>query len=160
MASRAFEVYLDNRLIDEVNFQDYPSGRKITAAEVKESLIRHDGYSDRIVVKARSRFGELPRRRTPARERTSFSKLPRRPRTRSNPEYQGHKNWNYWNVSLWINNDEGLYRMARGAVRSNRTLGEAAQEILRELHELGMEKTPDGAPYALGSIRAAISKDM
>ena len=26
--------------------------------------------------------------------------------------YQGHKNWNHWNVSLWINNDEALYNMA------------------------------------------------
>jgi hypothetical protein len=28
-------------------------------------------------------------------------------------KYNGHKNWNHWNVSLWVNNDEGLYRMAR-----------------------------------------------
>lgn len=27
--------------------------------------------------------------------------------------YNGHKNWNHWNVSLWINNDESIYRMAR-----------------------------------------------
>ena len=27
-------------------------------------------------------------------------------------QYLGHKNKNHWNVSLWINNDEGLYRTA------------------------------------------------
>ena len=31
--------------------------------------------------------------------------------------YNGHKNWNYWNVSLWINNDEGLYNLAIQAKR-------------------------------------------
>jgi hypothetical protein len=24
-------------------------------------------------------------------------------------EYQGHTNWETWNVSLWLNNDEGMY---------------------------------------------------
>lgn len=27
--------------------------------------------------------------------------------------YNGHRSWNAWNVSLWLNNDEGLYREAR-----------------------------------------------
>ena len=25
--------------------------------------------------------------------------------------YNGHKNWDYWNVSLWLYNDEPLYRL-------------------------------------------------
>lgn len=32
--------------------------------------------------------------------------------------YNGCKNWNQWNVSLWINNDEGLYCMAVDAVKA------------------------------------------
>ena len=27
--------------------------------------------------------------------------------------YEGWKNWETWNVALWIQNDEGLYNMAR-----------------------------------------------
>lgn len=66
-------------------------------------------------------------------------------------KYNGHKNWNHWNVSLWINNDESLYFRARDlAKRSNR---ERAVEIL--LSELPA-KTPDGAPYSKSSVRAAM----
>ena len=71
--------------------------------------------------------------------------------------YNGHKNWNHWNVSLWIGNDEGLYRMVKGYIRRCRTLNEAAIAILEDLHELGITHTPDGAKYTKTSIRAAIT---
>lgn len=73
--------------------------------------------------------------------------------------YNGHKNWNHWNVSLWINNDEGLYRMALNYVRfKNRSISkqECAQAMLRELHDMGITHTPDGAPYSASSIRSAM----
>ena len=28
--------------------------------------------------------------------------------------YNGWKNWATWNVALWLGNDEGLYKIARG----------------------------------------------
>lgn len=74
--------------------------------------------------------------------------------------YNGHKNWNHWNVSLWINNDEGLYNMAHDYVREsvscygNREM--AAKMMLEVLQEFGTTKTPDGAPYSVSSIRAAM----
>ena len=76
--------------------------------------------------------------------------------------YQGHKNWNHWNVSLWINNDEGLYRIALDCVRQSLNRAEAAERFLSELvrihgpaaHDAHM--TPDGAPYSASSIRAAM----
>lgn len=71
-------------------------------------------------------------------------------------EYNGHKNWNHWNVSLWIGNDEGLYRMARRHIRNSRNRAQAAKNMLAELHELGMTETPDGAPYSVSAIRAAM----
>lgn len=65
--------------------------------------------------------------------------------------YNGHRNWNHWNVSLWINNDESLYRRARElARRSNRNL--AAETLLAELPE----RTPDGARFTKTAIIAAM----
>ena len=70
--------------------------------------------------------------------------------------YSGHKNWNHWNVSLWINNDEGLYSMALSMVRSYANKPRAADIMLQELSTLGITETPDGAPYSVSSIRAAM----
>lgn len=72
------------------------------------------------------------------------------------PKYNGHKNWNHWNVSLWINNDEGLYNMARECVRRNRTRAYAAADMFGQLTQTGITHTPDGAPYSVSSIRAAM----
>ncbi len=65
--------------------------------------------------------------------------------------FNGHKNWNHWNVSLWVSNDEGLYRQA---LRYIRVFGKdrAARRLLEELPKT----TPDGAPYSYSSIRAAL----
>ena len=49
--------------------------------------------------------------------------------------YNGHKNWNHWNVSLWINNDEGLYRMAKDAIRRRRCWNRCAM-ILMAMHSV------------------------
>jgi len=73
-------------------------------------------------------------------------------------KFNGHKNWNHWNVSLWINNDEGLYRLARECVRRAPNRAAAAQAMLDYLDELGHAKTPDGAPYTVTSILAAMVK--
>ena len=36
--------------------------------------------------------------------------------------YTGYKNWTHWNVSLWINNDEGLYLHALELIRGYKVL--------------------------------------
>jgi hypothetical protein len=65
--------------------------------------------------------------------------------------YNGHKTRNMWNISLWINNDEGLYNLARQAVRT-RTRAEAAEYMLEVLPE----RTPDGVKYTKTGIMAAL----
>lgn len=45
---QAFDVYLKSKHIDTVFYSD---GMKIGAEEVKKSLVEHDGYDSRIVVR-------------------------------------------------------------------------------------------------------------
>ncbi len=66
--------------------------------------------------------------------------------------YNGHESWTAWNVSLWINNDEGLYRRALElAQRHGITRGAVLMA-----RELAGEKTPDGARYSLNTVRLAM----
>jgi hypothetical protein len=65
--------------------------------------------------------------------------------------YNGHKNWTHWNVSLYINNEEPLYRMA---LDYKKRYGAAVGA--RKLLELLPSKTPDGATYSLTAVRAAL----
>lgn len=81
-------------------------------------------------------------------------------------KYNGHKNWNHWNVSLWINNDEGLYNLAKDCIASAKATSwysggysprECASFLMKErLSAEGYFFTPDGAPYSVSSIRAAM----
>lgn len=82
-----------------------------------------------------------------------------------NKSFNGHRNWTQWNVSIWINNDEGLYRLAQHAIQitENRTL--AAKAMLQDL-KAGVAmpgevrgnspRTPDGARYSVTAIRNAM----
>ena len=70
--------------------------------------------------------------------------------------YQGCKNYNHWNVSLWINNDERLYHLALYCIKIASNRQQAASNMLDMLQEEGHYKTPDGAPYSVSSIRAAM----
>ena len=65
--------------------------------------------------------------------------------------YNGHKNWNQWNVSLWLSNDEELYNMVCRVLRTN-TKDRAAGIILSQLPS----RTPDNAKYTKTAIRAAL----
>ena len=66
--------------------------------------------------------------------------------------YNGHRSWNAWNVSLWINNDESLYRFALSLVKQY-GIGVGSVKLAQSL---AGEKTPDGARYNLACIREAL----
>jgi len=71
--------------------------------------------------------------------------------------FNGHRSWNSWNISLWINNDEPLYRTARSfAVVHRGDRREAARAMLSWLRGNGVVETPDGAPYTVTSIKEAM----
>lgn len=66
--------------------------------------------------------------------------------------YCGHKNYDYWNVALWLHNEEGLYRLMNDVVASSRSKSEAAATLLSMLPA----KTPDGVKYTKAKILAAL----
>ena len=66
--------------------------------------------------------------------------------------YNGFPSWNQWNVSLWINNDESLYKFCRDTV-ARVGYDKAVMLIHREI---GGDKTPDGGMYNPTAIRGAI----
>lgn len=71
--------------------------------------------------------------------------------------FNGYRSWAQWNVALWLNNDEGLYRMmVRAYGHGRRTKQYAAELILEQLRQLGETTTPDGAHYTATAIRAAM----
>lgn len=68
-------------------------------------------------------------------------------------QYQGHRSWNAWNVSLWINNEESLYRWALELARE---FGVKRAAVVMN-RQLSGQRTPDGAVYNLTCIREAIA---
>ena len=70
--------------------------------------------------------------------------------------YNGHKNKTHWNVSLWINNDVSLYRLAQCWIAQCSTKDIAADCMHRELKANGTTTTPDGFKYSTTAIRAAM----
>lgn len=53
--------------------------------------------------------------------------------------YNGHKNYETWNVCLWISNDEGLYNLSLSCANYD--------EFIDTVRELGMTETPDGVSW-------------
>ena len=75
--------------------------------------------------------------------------------------YNGHRSWNAWNVSLWINNDELTYNLARHLmVELSRQpwfiKNESTNRIVEIMQVFLPSKTPDGAAYNKLSIKLVL----
>lgn len=70
-------------------------------------------------------------------------------------EYNGHPSWAAWNVSLWLCNEEPLYRLALYHLGRAKTIQKAAAALQADLPS----RTPDGARYSLRSLVLAL-KDL
>lgn len=69
--------------------------------------------------------------------------------------YNGYKNYAQWNQSLWLNNDEGLYNMAKDyAKQYNRK--DAAAYMLEALNSCDITHTPDGVKWSKAGILAGM----
>ena len=66
--------------------------------------------------------------------------------------YNGHRSWNAWNVSIWINNDERIYNHAMELLKT-KSLKWAIIEFCKMY-----EKTPDGAKYTHLAVKLALTE--
>lgn len=76
---------------------------------------------------------------------------------KTSKSYNGYANYNQWNQSLWINNDGGLYALAKDAIHNTDSRKEAVNYMLESLvNGCMMEETPDGVKWSKAGIRAAL----
>jgi hypothetical protein len=71
--------------------------------------------------------------------------------------YNGHKNYNAWNVSLWINNDEHLYNLAKWCINISKNKEIAARNMIDELRKRGIANTSDGVKFTKTNVRLAMN---
>ena len=85
--------------------------------------------------------------------------------------YNGWRNWQTWNVALWIGNDESLYRLAltvKGAPdpyeEFQAVLASSALYAIKDQVDgpgiAGQRETPDGARWADETIDTAAINEM
>ena len=83
-------------------------------------------------------------------------------------QYNGHRSWNAWNVSLWLGNDKQLYLLAMDCIKESkrvaaklsckhqvlsRIAGRAARYFM-DVYKFS--RTPDGAAYNHLSVKLAM----
>lgn len=76
-------------------------------------------------------------------------------------EYNGHKDKGYWNIALWIGNDESTYRFAVACIRNAKQTPSRVHWLTRAARHFcglyGGERTPDGFKYTVARVKAALS---
>ena len=67
-------------------------------------------------------------------------------------DFNGWKNWATWNVALWIQNDETLYKVARQY--------DSYDALIPRLEIMWGQMTPDGARWMDPTIDTAALDEM
>lgn len=69
-------------------------------------------------------------------------------------KYNGHKNYNCWNVSLYIDNEYPLYKELQSALKSDCTKDEIATMFVQQMkYYFGSSETPDGVKITFAAVR-------
>ena len=76
--------------------------------------------------------------------------------------FNGWANYETWNASLWINNDESMYRVAVAYVEQARRFGQAIKfdSLIPALEYRFGQMTPDGVRWMDGRIDTAEMDEM
>jgi hypothetical protein len=70
--------------------------------------------------------------------------------------YNGWRNYETWNVALWLQNDEGLYRIMLDVIKR----GDTYLDLACELTDIGLRLTPDGVDWVDPCIDRAALEEM
>lgn len=71
-------------------------------------------------------------------------------------KYNGYKNHASWNVALWIENDEGLYRLAKECLEGWHNPKRAAIDMMEVLADMEVTTTPDGVKFTKKRIKRTL----
>jgi len=90
------------------------------------------------------------------------------PKRKKREGYQGHESWTAWNVSLWLNNDESMYRTGMDLLRKyqydrngkRRSRDKQASLAAAAMLDYLPTKTPDGAKYSKRSLMLALRDNI
>lgn len=72
---------------------------------------------------------------------------------KTSKEYNGYKNYNYWNISLYINNDQNLYDLAIISINKHNNVKLATLVFIDNLNSC---YTPDGVLWTKAGVYSAL----
>ena len=80
----------------------------------------------------------------------------------TNSTFNGWTNWETWNASLWINNEEPMYRLAQDYVEQARRFGQriSYDALIPALECRFGQMTPDGCRWMDGKINTDEMDEM
>lgn len=72
---------------------------------------------------------------------------------KKNEEYNGFKNYSFWNISLWINNDSELYYLAIESINKYKNVKDSAIYFMDNLTQ---RYTPDNVLWTKAGVYNAL----